>query len=225
MNMAATACQERAVLTANQYSQGNIAGLSDYMTRRLVASTVLTESNGGDLAIKNKEGYFGRYQAGASWLADAGLVDRTKLREAMAGYSSEWKWAKTGGMTKFLEDPANWKGGLNLDTFKQSPELQDQAFKTNSDAAYRQAIRDNHLKEGDSEEHIAGFLKARHIAGYGGAVAVIEKADSRADANGTTNFDYYNDIAINRDGLNQILVVEDRFKGIPYKLPIERELR
>ena len=42
--------RQKAVATANAYHQGNIAGLDQAETRRLVASTVLTESSGGDLA-------------------------------------------------------------------------------------------------------------------------------------------------------------------------------
>ena len=39
--------RQKAVATANAYHQGNIAGLDQAETRRLVASTVLTESSGG----------------------------------------------------------------------------------------------------------------------------------------------------------------------------------
>jgi hypothetical protein len=45
--------QQRAIDTALNYTGGQIAGLSDEMSRRLVASTVQTESNGGDLRIAN----------------------------------------------------------------------------------------------------------------------------------------------------------------------------
>ena len=88
--------RQKAVATANSYDQGNIAGLDDAMTRRLIASTVLTESHGGDLAVTNRQGYVGRYQAGAGWLADAGYVNADKLKEAMSGYKSEWAWASAG---------------------------------------------------------------------------------------------------------------------------------
>ena len=223
--MPGTRRQERAVVTANEYAQGNIEGLSDYGTRRLIASTVLTESNGGDLAITNTAGYIGRYQAGATWLADAGYVDTAKLRTAMSGYRREWTWAESGGMTRFLEDPTNWKDGLSLEKYKASADLQDQAFKRNSDAAYRSAIRQGVLQATDSEEHIAGFLKARHIAGYGGAVDVVRNTGGATDKYGTSSRDYYDDIAVNRDGLNQLLVIEERFKGVPYKLPAEKELK
>ena len=198
--------KRRSVATAESYSQGNIASLDDAMTRRLIASVVLTESRGGNLGITNAQGYAGRYQAGAQWLVDAGYVDDDKLKAAMKGYRTEWAWADAGrrdNMDKFLADPSNWKNGLSLEKYLGSAELQDQAFKINSDKAYRQAIRQGVLDADDSPEKVAGFLKARHIAGYGGARAAVTGGREIADANGTSNYDYYNDIATNRDGLNQ----------------------
>lgn len=184
------------------YHQGNIAGLDDANTRRLIASTVLTESNGGDLTITNREGYIGRYQAGASWLADAGYIDREKLRNALAGYRSEWAWASAGHMTIFLNDPSNWTSGLNLEKYKASAELQDNAFRINSSSSYNQAIRNGVLRTSDNQEKIAGFLKARHIAGYGGAVAAVTGGQEVRDNNGTSNYNYMEDITRNRDGLS-----------------------
>lgn len=205
--------REKAVATAHEYHQGTIASLDAAMTRRLVASTVLTESNGGDLGITNKQGYVGRYQAGAGWLAEAGYVDKHKLDAAMKhdGFDpektrgAEWKWASSGGMTRFLEDKSNWNQGLSLDQYKASPELQDKAFKTNSDQAYRQALKDGVLHADDKAETVAGFLKARHIAGYGGAKAAVTGGRVSRDANGTSNYDYLHDITRNRDGLNQLM--------------------
>ena len=46
-----------------------------------------------------------------------------------------------------------------------------------------------------SQDEIAGLLKARHIAGIGGAMSVARGGDSKADANGTTARKYYNDLA------------------------------
>lgn len=195
--------RDNAVATANAYHQGNVAGLDDAMTRRLIASTVMTESNGGDLAITNRQGYVGRYQAGAGWLSDAGYIDKHKLAEAMRGQRNEWAWAVSGGMTRFLEDPSNWNNGLSLEKYKASPDLQDRAFKINSDHAYHQAVENGVLKEGDDPAKVAGFLKARHIAGYGGAVAAMTGNRVIRDSNGTSNYDYMHDITRNRDGLDQ----------------------
>ncbi|MFA4488185.1 peptidoglycan-binding domain-containing protein [Xanthomonas perforans] len=183
------------------------------MTRRLIASTVMTESNGGDLQITNRQGYVGRYQAGAGWLADAGYVDRAKLNAAMtdAGFDpqkvrgAEWKWASSGGMTRFLEDSSNWKNGLSLEQYKSSAALQDGAFKINSDKAYSQAIRNGVLDEGDDPAKVAGFLKARHISGYGGAREAVTGGRGISDSNGTSNYDYMHDITRNRDGMDQYM--------------------
>ncbi|CAE6759269.1 hypothetical protein CFBP6600_18600 [Xanthomonas arboricola pv. corylina] len=205
--------REKAAATAQSYDQGNIAGLDDAMTRRLIASTVMTESNGGDLQITNKQGYVGRYQAGAGWLADAGYVDRAKLNDAMtdAGFDpqkvrgAEWKWASSGGMTRFLEDSSNWKNGLSFEQYKSSAALQDGAFKINSDKAYSQAIRNGVLDEGDDPAKVAGFLKARHISGYGGAREAVTGGRVISDSNGTSNYDYMHDITRNRDGMDQYM--------------------
>ena len=197
--------REHAVATAQAYHQGNIAGLDDAMTRRLVASVVMTESSGGNLTVTNKQGYVGRYQAGAGWLADAGYVDKDKLQTAMKGYGSEWAWASKGHMTEFLNEPSNWKNGLSLDKYKGSAELQDNAFRINSGNAYKQAIKNGVLHEDDKPEKIAGFLKARHIAGYGGAVAAATGGRVMRDSNGTSNYDYMHDITRNRDGLDQLM--------------------
>ncbi|WNL46986.1 peptidoglycan-binding domain-containing protein [Dyella sp. BiH032] len=197
--------RERAVATAQDYHQGNIAGLDDAMTRRLVASVVMTESSGGDLAVTNKQGYVGRYQAGAGWLADAGYIDKDKLQDAMKGYRSEWAWASKGHMTEFLNDPSNWKHGLSLEKYKASAELQDDAFRINSSNAYRQAVKNGVLHDDDKPEKVAGFLKARHIAGYGGAVAAATGGRVMRDSNDTSNYDYMHDITRNRDGLDALM--------------------
>ncbi len=208
----ATKEQLRAVETAKGWNQGNIAGLDDAMTRRLVASTALTESSGGDLRVTNSAGYVGRYQAGAGWLVDAGYLDREKMQAAMRSdgidpqsRGAEWKWATSGGMTEFLENDANWKNGLTLEKYKASEDLQDAAFKTVCDRTYRQAVKDGHLSESDPDEKVAGFLKARHISGYGGAIQAVQGKAGPSDVNGTNNLTYYNHIVQNKDGLNQLM--------------------
>lgn len=197
--------REKAVATAYEYQQGNIAGLDDSTTRRLVASVVLNESRGGDLAITSNAGFVGRYQAGATWLADAGYVDHDKLKNSMSDHRSEWSWAKSGGMTQFLEDGSNWKNGLSLDNYKQSAALQDGAFKINSDGTYHRAVTQGVLNEGDSPVRVAGFLKVDHMVGYGAAVAAVTGGRATRDANGVSNYDYFHDITRNRDGLEKAM--------------------
>lgn len=196
--------QDKAVATANAYNQGVIANLDDAMTRRLIASVVLTESNGGDLDITNSLGYVGRYQAGAGWLADAGFVDKDKLRTAMTrdGFTREAAWGAKGHMTEFLGDPSNWKNNLSLDQYKASAELQDSAFKIISDKAYKQALRDGILNEEDDALKVAGYLKARHISGPVGARKALDGI-AVSDDYQTSNIKYLEDITRDGDGLSQ----------------------
>jgi hypothetical protein len=197
--------RERAVATAYEYQQGNIAGLDDTTTRRLIASVVLSESRGGDLAVTNHAGFVGRYQAGAAMLAESGYVDQDKLKTAMGDQRSEWSWAKSGGMTKFLEEPSNWNNGLSLDKYKQSAELQDNAFKTHADNAYSRGIQQGALNENDKPERIAGFLKAEYMAGYGAAAEAMNGGRMMKDANGNSNYSYMHDITRDGDGLNKYM--------------------
>lgn len=189
----------RALETAASYKQGNIGGLDDAHTRELVASTAYTESAGGKLDMMNWQGYAGRYQAGAAWLADAGLIRGGSAAVSAAmkrdGFSREWDWATSGGMRRFLRNDANWNNGLSLQKYLASAEVQDGAFKTNSDQAYAQLVKEGLIRPGDAQGRIAGLLKARHLSGLGGARAVARGRTGPADANGTSAKKYYNDLA------------------------------
>jgi hypothetical protein len=195
--------RQKAVATAATYDQGNIASLDDAMTRRLIASTVLTESHGGDLAVTSRQGNVGRYQAGAGWLADAEYMDADKLKASMSGYRSEWAWANSGGMITFLENQDNWKNGLSLEQYKQSPELQDRAFKINAEQGYERAVREGILNGGDRPGKIAGFLKAEHVMGYSAARSAANGERVMRGPDGVSNYDCMHDITRDRDGLNK----------------------
>jgi hypothetical protein len=197
--------KEKAVATAYEYQQGNIAGLDDTTTRRLIASVVLSESRGGDLATTNHAGFVGRYQAGAAMLAEPGYVDQNKLSAAMGDQRSEWSWAKSGGMSKFLDDSSNWNNGLSLDAFKKSPELQDNAFKTHANNAYERGIQQGVLNQDEKPERIAGFLKAEHMSGFNAAAEAINGGRMIRDANGNSNYSYMHDITRDGDGLNKYM--------------------
>lgn len=197
--------EARALETGKAYSAGNIAGLDDAHTRALVASTALTESGGGKLDVVNKLGFAGRYQAGAGWLADAGLINggAGAVEAAMKkdGYKREADWGAAGGMTKFLKDDKNWNGGMTYDKYLASASTQDAAFKTNSDATYRALIKSGAITANTPQAHVAGLLKARHLAGLGGALAVARGGMGAIDANGTSASKYYRDMAYDPNGL------------------------
>lgn len=195
--------RQRAVATAAEYDQGNIEPLPDAETRRLVASTVFSLGRSGDPEWVGKFGHVGRYEAGAGFLADAGYVDRERLAGAMAGYSTEWAWAKAGGMRTFLEDPANWKDGLTLESYRRSPELQDRAFKINAEQDYRRALHEGVIAPDEKSSRIAGFLKAAHIVGYHHAGEAMTGGRVYRSYDGTSNYDLIHDISRNKDGLDQ----------------------
>jgi hypothetical protein len=197
--------RQQAVATAHEYQQGNIATLDDAMTRRLIASTVMSESHGGDLAATNRLGFVGRYKAGAEFLAEAGYVDRDKLGQAMVGQKSEWAWAKSGGMAAFLEDASHWTNGLSLDAYKRSPELQDNAFRVNAEKHHQRALEQGFLSGEEAPGRIAGFLKAAHIVGFNSAREAMTGGRAYRDANGVSNYDRIHDISRNGDGLNKLM--------------------
>ncbi|MBP2858244.1 glucosaminidase domain-containing protein [Dickeya oryzae] len=190
---------QRALATGAAYKQGNIEGLDDAHTRALIASTAATESAGGKLDIRNSAGYLGRYQAGASWLAEAGLIagGANAVIAAMKadGFKNEYKWGKSGGMTRFLKNKNNWKNGLDYDKYLSSAEIQDNAFKTNSDKAYAYLVKKGVIKPEMTQNEIAGILKARHIGGIGGAIKAAKNIEGAKDANGTSALKYKNDLA------------------------------
>jgi len=190
--------QNKAWQTALSYTQGNIAGLDDKHTRALIASTVETESKGGDLGIVNSAGYLGRYQAGASWLAQAGLIkggsDAVKKARTAAGFTRDWAWGVSGGMTKFLKNKDNWNNGLSYEKYLASAEEQDKAFKTNAENLYKTLVKTEHINAKTTQAEIAGLLKAGHIGGPNGALAVAKGGNGIADSNGTTPRKYYDDL-------------------------------
>ncbi len=210
--------RQKAAATAYDYNQGNIAVLDDDTTRRLVASVALTESRGGNPELTSRQGFVGTFQHGAQALANADFVDSSKLNAAMSGFKSEWSWANTGAMTQFLENKENWKHGMSLEQFKQSPELQNEAFKRNAERAYERAVSEGVLKEGDRQEKVAGFLKVEHVMGYGHAKAAANGERVFRSPDGTSNYDYLHDITRDRDGLPKYLSQQrDQAQAAPDK--------
>ncbi len=175
------------------------------MTRRLIASTVLTVSRGGDPAASDRLGFVGRYRAGAEFLAEAGYVDKGKLEQAMGGHRSEFAWAKTGGMANFLENASHWKDGSGLEAYKRSPDRQDLAFKLNAENDYGRARQQGFIGEDEKPGRVAGFLKAAHILGFNSAREAMTGGRAYRDFNGVSNYDHIHDISRNGDGLDALM--------------------
>lgn len=160
---------------SNLFSGGNIPSLTPEQAAALAAETRRTES-GGNLSAENKYGYIGSYQFGADALSDVGYIDAQK-----------WKDAKRRGIGqgRFLADNANWKieGGKNA--YLSSQQLQDEGFSKLQSRYFSAGIRSGALKEGDTPEKIAGYLKTAHLLGPGGANKYFKHGINGADANGT----------------------------------------
>ena len=179
---------------------GKIKGLSDTQTRALAADTQRTESR-GDKFAENRFGYAGKYQFGASALADVGLVDRERLKAAKAsGYK--------GGQKKFLSNPDNWLIEGGKESFLKNSELQDRAFVKLANQNIEGGMRTKGLGRNSKPESIAAYAKTAHLLGVGGANDLFKSGHDGADANGTRGSKYA------ADGAKAIRVLAPALVGV-----------
>lgn len=202
--------KRRAAENASLWSQGNIKGLDENQTKALVATTLETESGGGRLDVVNSLGYMGKYQAGAAWLAGAGMIrgggDAVTAAKNSDGFKgkSDTAWAKSGGMTRFLSDDKNWIDGMSRDKYLSSHDAQDQAFRNATNANYDTLVRMRVINSDTPPEKVAGLLKASHLSGPNEARKVSLGKVGASDSNGTSAAKYYNDAAADPSKYRQI---------------------
>lgn len=178
---------------------GSINGLSDVQTRALAANTAKTES-GGKVDADNKQGYFGQYQFGAEALTESGLVNGEKLAAAKKASGKDWYKKRSasgevGGHEAFLRDKSNWNTEGGLDGFLQDKSLQDQAFVKYTNKNVAGGVRSGAISKDDSAEQIAGYSKAAHLKGVGGANKLFKNGIESTDGNGTSTKTYANQAA------------------------------
>ena len=178
---------------------GSINGLSDVQTRALAANTAKTES-GGKVDADNKQGYFGQYQFGAEALTESGLVNGEKLAAAKKASGKDWYKKRSasgevGGHEAFLRDKSNWNTEGGLDGFLQDKSLQDQAFVKYTNKNVAGGMRSGAISKDDSAEQIAGYSKAAHLKGVGGANKLFKNGIESTDGNGTSTKTYANQAA------------------------------
>ncbi|MCK9394247.1 MAG: hypothetical protein M0Q44_01485 [Methylobacter sp.] len=171
-----------------------ITGLSDIQTRALAANTSKTES-AGKVDADNKQGYFGQYQFGAEALIESGLVKQDKLEEAKKASGKDWykkrnSQGEMGGHEAFLRDKSNWNTEGGLDAFLQDKGAQDKAFVKYTSKNVAGGIRSGAISSGDSAENIAGYSKAAHLKGVGGANKLFKNGIASTDGNGTSTATY-----------------------------------
>jgi hypothetical protein len=173
---------------------GSITGLSDIQTRALAANTAKTES-GGKVNSDNKQGYFGQYQFGAEALVESGMVKQDNLAAAKKASGKNWYKKRSsdgtmGGHEAFLRDKSNWKTEGGLDEFLQNKELQDKAFVSYTNKNVAGGLRSGAISKNDDAGKIAGYSKAAHLKGVGGANKLFKSGIASTDGNGTSTATY-----------------------------------
>jgi hypothetical protein len=161
----------------------------------------------------NGGGYVGRYQFGAASLVEAGLVSREKLAAANP--------TKKGfNQREFLENQANWTNGNSLETFLNTPSMQDKAYSQKQAAETKQII--NILKSRGDKTYedpakVQALVNAAHLVGVGGIDKDGEPTGVMGffkngrftgdvkDGNGTKASTYYADTLANIQQNNQQL--------------------
>jgi hypothetical protein len=156
-----------------------IDGLTPEQTAALMKDVRRTESDGGGGYLagdKKGHSYIGAYQFGAGALESVGLLKKG-----------------AGKRKKAYLDKENWNNGLDYEQFLANKELQDNAFVQLSNQTVDYAKKRSVITQGTPAEKVAGMVKAGHIAGAGGAVALAKAGIDSKDGNGTKTSKYYND--------------------------------
>ena len=188
----------RALDTASRYHYSPITGLDEAHTRALVASLSITFSSRVGLSTVDQAGYLGRYAAGPSWLVGAGLIKPDALKQALQaegiahGLHAEKQWGLSGGLTRFLNNPANWVEGMSKEKYLASAAIQDKAFHTRSNAIVASLTKQGFIQPGaSSRDQIAGMLKLAHLSGEN-SVAILMKGGLKPD---DPRYQFYNHLA------------------------------
>jgi len=153
--------EDNASTVQGGYSIGMLNGKD---ISKLKNALGLRESS-NNYKAKNRLGYIGKYQFGASALADVGLV-------------------KKGTKNKDLGNPSVWKNGLSRKSFMNNAKIQEQAMDKLLMKNYQYLGK---KYRGSSKAELAGMLSASHLLGAGQARHHIGN-----DANGTGFKEYYN---------------------------------
>lgn len=135
------------------------------------AAALGKRESGNNYGIVNTLGYSGKYQFGASALADLGYVKR-------------------GTTNRGLTNPANWNIPGGLDGFLSNPKMQEEAFKKYTDMHYQQLLKAGVITPTSSADEVAGYLATAHLKGIGGAID-LKKGKNGTDAYGTTASSYF----------------------------------
>lgn len=169
------------VFKLNHFS-GKINGFNDDEALAFANAVIARENKSGRLNVVNKWGYTGRYQFGASALAETGYIDKRKLELAPKGVKNGSNAAQHRA---FLADKSNWLIG-DWESYKNSSEMQDDSFAklVNTNLNYGRNIHKGNKRK------MAGFAMAAHLKGAGNAMKWYRDGIDSKDGNGTRISDY-----------------------------------
>lgn len=162
---------------AKTFTKGlRIGSLSELETSALAANTAKTESS-FNMKIINGSGYAGLYQFGTEALTDIGYMKPGSPNNSR------------------MRDPSQWVGGLSLDKYLNSRELQDKAYVAlaNKNLGYGRTFASKNGKLNQFESsvsnvvNVARYIKMAHLKGASHAwKGVINPNYDATDGNGTS---------------------------------------
>lgn len=154
---------------------GTIAGLSEKGAADYSHRLGRRESGNNYGQPGNQYGYRGRWQMGGAALADAGYVRRGTSNSGLTDASN---WTGKDGLGSLQDFLSNKDGG------------QDKAFAAYTAINHSRLKKAGIIKDGMSEEEVAGWLAVAHLKGLGGAISLSKGLDN-SDGNGTTASSYF----------------------------------
>ncbi len=161
--------------TGQGLNDGTIPGLSPQAQEDYANRLGHKESRNNYAQPGNQYGFRGRWQMGGPALADAGYVKRGTTNRGLEDASN---WLGKDGLASLQDFLANKGGG------------QDKAFAAYTAINYRNLRKAGIIKDGMSEEEVAGWLAVAHLKGVGGAKQLAAGQDN-FDGNGTAASSYF----------------------------------
>jgi hypothetical protein len=169
---------------------GTIGNLTLLQTKALYAQLGLRESTlrynvaGGRTESGTPTGnYLGKYQMGASALAEAGFIDKNRLN---TDYKSNPTYA--------VRDDSTWLGkdGVKSKTdFLNNASAQEAAMHKFTQKQYADLVGNGSIRASDTPEEVMGKLTAAHLIGVAPATTLFKTGVDGHDANGTWGKSYY----------------------------------
>jgi hypothetical protein len=137
----------------------------------------------------NEIGFAGKYQIGVQGLHGTGELNGTA--DAINAQ------LRSRGQTATILDDANWKQPGGVRAFLNSPERQEKAFVSYTDANYRALLKNKSITPDMPPDEVAARMGASHLLGARG---FKEKGLEGTDANGTRAATFYNAVKKDQNG-------------------------